>query len=71
MTETTAAKTAGPAADATKPKIELQDEIVETEHVARIGGGDVAYRATTGRIVMKDEEGKAKASIFFIAYTRS
>jgi carboxypeptidase C (cathepsin A) len=30
----------------------------------------VAYTATTGRIVLKDEAGKAKAALFFIAYTR-
>ena len=70
MTEATAVKAAEPALDA-KPKIELHDEIVETEHVARIGGDDVAYRATAGRIVMKDEEGKAKAAVFFVAYTRT
>ena len=71
MTEATAVKSAEPTPDAAKAKMELHDEIVETEHVARIGGGDVAYRATAGRIVMKDEEGKAKAAVFFIAYTRT
>ena len=71
MTDTTAPKAAEATPDAAKPKIEIQDEIVESEHVAHIGGGDVAYKATTGRIVMKDEEGKAKAAVFFIAYTRT
>jgi carboxypeptidase C (cathepsin A) len=70
MTDTTAPKAAEAAADAGKPKIELQDEITETEHVAHIAGSDIAYTATTGRIVLKDEEGKAKAAVFFIAYTR-
>ena len=64
-------ETSGDAVGAEKPKLELKDELVETEHVAHIAGADVAYKATAGRIVLKDEEEKAKAAIFFIAYTRS
>ncbi len=52
------------------PKPELKDEIVETEHSVVINGQTIAYTATAGRMVMKDEEGKPKATIFFIAYTR-
>jgi carboxypeptidase C (cathepsin A) len=46
------------------------DELVETHHRVTIGGKEIAYTATAGRIVMRTEEGKAKASIFFVAYTR-
>jgi carboxypeptidase C (cathepsin A) len=53
-----------------KAKAELKDEVVEREHITRIAGNEVAYKSTTGRIVLKDEEGKAKATVFFIAYTR-
>ncbi len=60
---------AKPAAEA-KP-VEFKDEIVETEHQVIVGGKLIPYKATTGRLVMRDEEDKAKASIFFIAYTRS
>jgi carboxypeptidase C (cathepsin A) len=59
-----------PEAPPAPPKAELKDEIVETEHTVTIGGQPVPYLATTGRLVMKDEEGKAKATIFFVAYTR-
>lgn len=52
------------------PKPELKDEIVESEHRVVIGGEEIVYTATAGRLVMKNEEGKAKASIFFVAYTR-
>ncbi len=55
---------------AQKAKAELKDEVVESEHVSRIAGSEIAYKATAGRIVLKDEEDKAKATIFFIAYTR-
>lgn len=56
---------------AEKAQAELKDEIVESEHIARIAGLEISYKSVTGRIVLKDEEGKAKATIFFVAYTRS
>ncbi len=31
-------------------------------------GQPIAYRATTGQMAMRDESGKAKANIFFVAY---
>lgn len=58
------------------------DQIVETKHTATIGGQEIRYTVTTGTIVLKEEaekkgdkagesEGeKARASIFFVAYTR-
>ncbi|MBX3010363.1 MAG: hypothetical protein KF832_02605 [Caldilineaceae bacterium] len=46
------------------------DELVTTEHELVMDGELLAYRATTGTLVMKDETGKAKAKIFFIAYTK-
>ncbi len=61
------------AASETKPAealTALQDEIVHTDHEVVIHGETLQYTATTGLMVMKDEEGKAKAKIFFIAYTK-
>lgn len=49
---------------------EMKDEIVVTEHEMVIDGQVLHYTATTGLMVMKEEEGKAKAKIFFIAYTK-
>lgn len=54
-----------------------EDNIVQTQHQVTIGGKQLQYTATTGTIVLKEEiekdekaEGeKAKASIFFVAYT--
>jgi carboxypeptidase C (cathepsin A) len=43
---------------------------VRTSHTARINGQTVSYTATTGQLTLKDEAGKAKANVFFIAYTR-
>ena len=58
------------AADKPATPPDLQDEIVESEHSASIGGVEIPYTVTAGRMVMKDEAGKAKAAVFFVAYTR-
>jgi carboxypeptidase C (cathepsin A) len=47
-----------------------EDKVVQTKHSARIGGQEIKYTATAGMLVMKDEEGKPKASVFYTAYTR-
>lgn len=57
------------------------DKIVQSEHTLVIGGQEIRYTATAGTIVLKEEsekkeqgewEGeKARAEIFFVAYTRS
>jgi len=48
---------------------EPKDELVITTNTVTIGGVEVNYKATAGTIVVKDEEGKALVSFFFIAYT--
>lgn len=68
LTKPQPATAPGPEPATARP--ELKDEIVETEHTVVINDQIVVYTATTGRMVMKDEEGKSKATIFFIAYTR-
>lgn len=42
-----------------------------TEHAARIGGSSVPYRATAGTAVLRNDAGEARASLFFVAYTRT
>lgn len=59
-----------PAPRTEKPTADLQDRTVVTRHRAVIGGSPVAYTATAGTLVLRDEEGKARASMFFVAYTR-
>ncbi len=57
---------------------EPQDHIVQTQHSITINGRSIPYTVTTGTLVIKEEVEeenkltgpKAKASIFFIAYTR-
>ncbi len=55
-----------------------QDNLVETRHTVTIGGQEINYTVTAGTMVLKQEEEKdekadgekAKASMFFTAYTR-
>jgi carboxypeptidase C (cathepsin A) len=47
-----------------------EEKIVETRHRATIGGREIAYTATAGTLLLKEEDGTPKASVFFVAYTR-
>jgi carboxypeptidase C (cathepsin A) len=49
-----------------KPK----EELVETQHVVVIDGEEIPYTARVGTLVLKEEDGKPRASIFYVAYTR-
>jgi carboxypeptidase C (cathepsin A) len=59
-------------------KPEPADQISVTRHTLKVGRKEIAYTATCGTIVLREEaekEGKsegekARASVFFIAYTR-
>lgn len=53
------------------------EKLSETSHTVTIDGQEIRYQATAGRLILKEEEDKekehaekAKASIFFVAYTR-
>jgi carboxypeptidase C (cathepsin A) len=59
-----------PAAKGTEAPPKAEDRIVTTHHHAVIGGQDLRYTATAGTLILRDEDGKPKASIFFTAYAR-
>jgi len=69
-----AAPTTGPVAAepdhsahaATTPADESKLSV--TQHEMTLDGKPFKYRATAGALTMKDESGKAKANIFFVAY---
>ncbi|HEY4322186.1 MAG TPA: hypothetical protein VGM77_13545 [Gemmatimonadales bacterium] len=46
------------------------DHISETQHTTTIGGKTIAYTAHAGTLVLKGPDGKARASMFFVAYTK-
>ncbi|MCC7086807.1 MAG: peptidase S10 [Pirellulales bacterium] len=49
---------------------ELPEKVSATQHTANISGKEVEYTATAGTLAMKDDAGKTKAAIFFVAYTK-
>lgn len=66
-----------PPADKTDPaqnkpaKPVLTDNLLETQHTLHYKGETLSYTATTGTLVLKDEAGEPKASVFFVAYTKN
>jgi carboxypeptidase C (cathepsin A) len=77
-----AAQTSG--ADAAKPGSADKDKSKEkddkaapkeekpsvTRHEIRVNGAPLRYTATAGYMPMKDEEGKLKANVFYVAYSK-
>ena len=60
----------------TKDTKSVPEEIIsETQHTVIISGKEIAYTATAGTMLLKEEDEKsgevAKASVFFIAYTKN
>jgi carboxypeptidase C (cathepsin A) len=47
------------------------DKLSVTEHELTVGGQPLKYRATAGTLAMKDEAGKHKADVFFVAYEKT
>ena len=47
-----------------------EEKIVTTHHQITLGGTAIAYTATTGTLLLREEDGKPKASVFFVAYAR-
>lgn len=53
------------------PKLEhLKESLSTTRHSIAVNGQKLDYTATAGNLLLKEEDGKVRASIFFIAYTR-
>jgi carboxypeptidase C (cathepsin A) len=46
------------------------ERVSTTHHTMKLNGKDVAYTARAGTMVLRDEDGKPKASVFYIAYTK-
>ena len=57
--------------DDKEKKDEPKDTTSVTQHTTTINGKEIKYTATAGKLVMKDDEGKPKAMVFFIAYTKN
>jgi carboxypeptidase C (cathepsin A) len=49
---------------------EPEEKLVQSLHSVTIGGQEIKYKASAGTILLRDEDDKPTASIFYIAYTR-
>jgi len=66
--ETPAAAPA-PAPEQTPSGPPAVEKFSKTQHTITAGGSQLSYTATAGTLVLRKEDGKARASIFFVAYT--
>jgi len=62
-------KSADPAGK--EKSAEKSAEPVVRESVIEIGGQKIPYQATTGKIQLKQDDGKVRASVFHVSYERS
>src|SRR5262249_45882315 len=63
-------KQAGKDKEKDKDKDAPLGDLAVTHHQVTIGGQTIYYTATAGYMPLPDYEGKPKANIFFVAYTR-
>ena len=49
----------------------LEDKVSETQHTVTIDGKEIAYTAKAGTLVLRDDAGDPKATIFYVAYTKN
>jgi carboxypeptidase C (cathepsin A) len=53
-----------------KPKPPVEEKVSRTQHALTLGGQRIAYTATAGTLVLRDEKGEPRASVFSVAYVR-
>jgi carboxypeptidase C (cathepsin A) len=46
------------------------EKVSTTKHSVTIGGNQIDYTANAGTMVLRDDDGKPNASVFYISYTR-
>ena len=56
------------AASQERAKAEAEKSVV-TSHSLQLGGRTIAYKATAGTLLIRDDKGKPDASVFYVAYT--
>lgn len=53
-----------------KSASELQEKTSVTRHSIRVGGQTIAYTATAGTLLLRDDNAKPVASFFYVLYTK-
>jgi carboxypeptidase C (cathepsin A) len=56
-------------ADEKFPAPPAEEKFAKTQHTIHVNGQELHYTAIAGTLLLKKDDGKAKASIFYIAYT--
>jgi carboxypeptidase C (cathepsin A) len=60
----------GNASSQSKEGVPAVEKVSTTHHKITIDGKEISYTANTGTMVLRDENGKPKATVFYISYTR-
>ncbi len=53
-----------------RPTGDFDDGQVVTHHTIDVGGKPLAYTARAGTLLLREEDGKKKAAVFYVAYTK-
>ena len=64
------APASAPAESKAFPAPPAVEKLQPTQHSIQINGKTIAYTATAGTLVLKKDDSKPTASVFFVAYTR-
>ncbi|MGH7618781.1 MAG: S10 family peptidase [Gemmatimonadaceae bacterium] len=59
-----------PAAAPAEEGVPAVEKVSTTHHNGTIDGKAIGYTANTGTMVIRDDDGKPKATVFYISYTR-
>ena len=54
---------------AKKPDVPPPEKASVTSHSVQVGGRSMAYKATAGTLLIRDDKDRADASVFYVAYT--
>jgi carboxypeptidase C (cathepsin A) len=61
---------AGEPSKTDAPKAKESETTAVTKRTVTIGGKPIAYTATAGTLILKDDKGEQRASMFYVAYTK-
>ncbi len=51
-------------------KTAVKEETVETTHTMTLNGVEIKYKAIAGTLLLKDDKGEPKASVFYVSYIK-
>ena len=66
---TSAAEEKPGAANEKFPAPPVEEKTVKTQHVIHVNGQDLHYTAVAGTLLLLKDDGKPKASIFYVSYS--